>query len=712
MNAMHSGFKKPPSEQNNDHDDDVIDSDLDTHIPLQSKHLKNTAPHSYIALHVVGIYIVLWAIGATILSDTFLLFIGVAPETLPHLTPYKRWVFLLITAPTLYWVAAKYAAQLQTRNNELEAIKKKISRLNAMHRMLGEIHRDILRIPHKEPLLKEVCNVIHKQGKFAFVWIGLGETQAMLPKVIIYSGADSHYLQDLFNGLHLASAQERGEPSLSALRKKNYIVINELNDTSAHVLSWQKRAIAHHFNAIAAFPFKTSTGLAGVVGIYSAEAGVFTPEEIILFNELADNLSSGLSDIERKEQVYYAAHFDVLTNLPNKQLFEDTLEQSLLHAAQHKTYCGVAIIDVLPLHPITDANGQMLRDKLLQTTATELTKLIRLEDTIARITETQLSILLSDRTHAQEIAVTVESLSRCVSLQVRIGAAIYPKDGSTAKILIQHAQEALRRLDMQSKIRCALYIKQFPTEGMYIQNIQEALQGSLERQEWVIHYQPIVDLVTGEPQSYEAILQWHHPLWGEILPFQFMPIVEEMPMLSSLKEWVLQSVCQQLLEWQKQGKPNKLISVYISAKELTHPDFIHKIKTLFDSIQFDPKKLNLAIEVHEDILVDSPGQILEIFHALKALGLKIVVNHFGTGYASLHYLHQLPVNALKIDPLFIHKLNRDLEVKNLIKGIVIFAASLGLEVIAEGVETQKQIDDLKALGCMQGQGYCLSAPLS
>lgn len=676
--------------------------------------------YSTLAFKVVLGYVVLWAIVVFLLSNTFFHLIGMSDLSIAHFQPYKRWIFLFITALLLYFVVSLQATKLQLKNQLLDAAEKKVNRLNRMHRLLSAVNHVILRSRDRKQLLRDICNIIQERGHFSFVWIGLGETEAILPQVIVTSGSGSHYLQDLFDGLQIASAEERGEPALSSFRKKHDVVVNDIQSFSKKQFAWQKRAIENAYQAVAAFPLKTSSGLSGVFAIYAAESQVFTEDEINILREMAADISYGLSDIEQKEQLYYAANYDVITNLPNRQLLDDRVNQAIARAYHDKRFVGMAVIELIELENMITAFGQAAGDKILQETSRHFSRLLRDGDTIARLGNHQMAIMLSDVADVYDVPMVIQKVMRPflvhltnhkeVPVKMRAGVSIYPKDAENATMLIKNAEAALKGMAPDQKMDCAFFSKDIGTGARYNQSIEEELEGALDRNEFTLYYQPIVDINSRMIMGVEAFTRWKNQKLGEVSPIQFIGVAEEKGWIGALGEWTLKSACTQLKEWKQSGFQVPL-SLNISSKQLISPQFADRLKAVFSSCQFDPKEYSLTIEISEDALIDEPKQVIDLFTKLKDMGLKIYVDDFGTGYASLSYLHKLPVDGVKIDSLLIRGIEKDQSARTMIKGILAFAEGLGVKSIAEGVETDKQLKILGQLGCQLAQGYYFSPPL-
>jgi len=679
--------------------------------------------YSYFALKLVLIYLVAASLFAILFSDTLLVSLfGVSQASLSWISPCKIWFLIIAGSGLIYFLISHRTHLMLIQQGELEATLKRTERLNQIHQLISQTNHTILRVRDKEQLLKDVCQIMKEVGQFSYVWIGISESSDAQPNMMVTSGKEDEYLRLLFEGLHSASATERGEPALSALRKKYAVVVNDVAGFSKNAFAWQTRALSYQFHSIGGFPFKTAAGFNGVIALYAKETNYFSTEEITLLRALAADVSYGLSEIEHKTQLYYAANYDVVTHLPNRQLYEDRLNQATSRALHDKRVVGVVIVEIEDLIKTTESLGQAVGDKLLQETGNHLMRLVRDGDTVARMAHNQIGIMLADAAEALDVALVAQKLIRPfavhlskqneVQVHLRAGVAIYPQDGETSSILIQNATVALHEMIRERQSECAFYSKQVSSGIKYSQQIKQSLVTALERNEFNLYYQPIVGIKDRQMIGVEALARWRNASLGDVSPVQFIAEAEVSGLIIPLGEWILKTACQQLMQWRQMGQDDLIMTVNLSAKQITHPQFVENIKKLFREISFDPRGYQLAFEIPETALLDELKYTLEVLLALRELGAKIIIDDFGTGYSSLSYLHQLPVDILKIDPMFIRNVGKDQNTKALIRGILAFAAGLEVKTIAEGVETEKQAEILAELGCDYMQGYLYSAPVA
>lgn len=627
------------------------------------------------------------------------------------------WIFLLIIASILYWIMAKLYHKIQL----LKTNEKKLLHLNRMHSIISEVNHIILRAHDRKLLLREIANTIRKRGEYAFTWIGLGEMEATIPKMIITSDEDNDYLQDLFDGLQIASSEEKSEPALACFQKKYHITVNDVECFSKKRLAWQKRALENNYHAIAAFPLKTSFGWFGVLAVYATQKNIFNEDEVKLMSELASDISYGISYIEQKEKLYYVANYDVTTNLPNPKLLEDRLNQTIARANHDKRTVGLACIELVDLEEFIDVYGQAASDKVLLETSKHLNRLVRSGDTIARLGNKELGIMLADVADPFDIPVIIQKVIRPflvqltsykeVSINMRAGVSIYPKDAQDGLMMIKNAELALHSISKNEKIDCAYFSKEIIQGVRYAKIVEEELAGAFKKQEFSLYYQPVIDPKTGKMVVIEALLRWHNSKLGDLNAIQFIQIAREKSLIIAIDEWVIKTACLQLQEWKKQGF-NFPLSVNISDKTFFESTFLQKLKFIFDEIHFDPREHDFGIEISENIFSQRENNVIEILKSIKMLNLKTYIDDFGMGNISLAYLNQLSIDVLKIDPILVRSAEKEKTIKTTIKGIVAFAKGMGVKTIAEGVETERQLEVMRELSCDWMQGYLFTPPVS
>lgn len=679
------------------------------------------ARYSRFAIRMVISFIVVATLVTLLLSDTMLSFFPLSAQAVQWLQWTKIWLIIIITAALLYRLISQQTKVLIQQQHDLIQDLQALQRLTKIQQLTIQTHHAILRIHDKEQLLKEICQILKQYGEFAYVWIGISEDPERLPNVIVTSDKNDEYLRFLLAGLKTSSATEKGEPAISALRKKYAVVVNDVPGFSKNPFAWQMRALEYSYLSVAGFPFKTAAGLSGVLALYASEKNYFSEPEIIQLRSLAADISYGLSDIENKTQLYYAANYDVVTHLPNQQLFADRLKQAMARALHDKRFVGVLVIEIEHFLKTTESLGPAVADKILIETGIHLERLVRDGDTVARISHNQIGVMLADVAEELDVATVAQklikpfviSLAKSKELTVRLlaGVAIYPQDGESEPILLKNASQALAESHYNSRTDCFFFSKKLSSGLKYSQQMKSALPQALVNNEMTLYYQPIVSVADRKIVGIEALSRWRNPQLGDVSPVQFIAEAEASGFILTLGEWSIKTACQQLMTWRQRGQDNFVMTVNLSTLQLMDAQFLVQIKKVFQEISFDPKQYSLGFEISENALVNELKHTIDILQTLREMGLQIIIDDFGTGYASLSYLHQLPVDILKIDSMFIRNLGRNQSSQAMVRGILAFAQGLNVKTIAEGVETDTQMSLLKDLGCDYVQGYLCSAPL-
>lgn len=700
----------------------VLDFPEEDEYAAQGLLTTTAARYSRFAITLVIRFIAVAALLAILLSETVLSLFPLSAEAIQWLQWTKIWLIIVLSAALLYRAISQQTKALVQQQHELIHDLEVMQRLAKIQQITIQAHHAILRIHDKEQLLKEICQILKQQGELAYVWIGLAQEPESLPNIIITSEPNADYLNQLLAGLKTSNATEKGEPAISALRKKYAVVVNDVPSFSKKPFAWQIRALEHSYLSVAGFPFKTAAGLSGVLALYAREKNYFSEPETLQLRSLAADISYGLSDIENKTQLYYAANYDVVTHLPNYQLFADRLKQGMARALHDKRFVGVLVVEIEHFLKTTESLGPAIADKILIETGNHLAGLVRDGDTVARISHNQLGIMLADVAQELDVATVAQKLikpfvislakSKELSIRLLAGVTIYPQDGESVTTLLKNANQALEESHYNHRLDCFFYSKKLSSGLQYNQQMKSALPQALANNEMTLYYQPIVSTADRKIVGIEALSRWRNPLLGDVSPVQFIAEAEASGFILQLGEWSIKTACRQLMTWRQRDQENFVMTVNLSTLHLMHAQFLTQIKRIFEEISFDPKQYSLGFEISENALVNELKHTIEILQTLREMGLKIIIDDFGTGYASLSYLHQLPVDILKIDSVFIRNIGRNQSSQAMVRGILAFAQGLDVKTIAEGVETDTQLGILKELGCDYVQGYLCSAPLS
>ena len=422
-------------------------------------------------------------------------------------------------------------------------------------------------------------------------------------------------------------------------------------------------------------------------------------------------------DMSRK--MTHSAQHDFVTNLPNRLLLNDRIAQAISLAHRKKKPVGVLFLDLDRFKYINDSLGHAQGDRLLQSVSKRLLASVRASDTVSRQGGDEFVILLSEISHPEDAATSARKILSALNavhaigeedlhIEGSIGISVYPADGGDAESLIKNADAAMYHAKEGGRNTFKFFTAAMNQKAVERQSLESALYRALEKQEFFLHFQPKVNLKTGEITGVEALLRWRHPVRGLIPPSQFVPIAEDCGLIVPLGRWVMVAACREAQGWQSSGQLP--VAVNVSAAEFRAPGFVAGVRTILEDTGLDAHRLEL--ELTERVLMDDAESTASMLQELRNMGVGLAVDDFGTGYSSLSYLAQFPIDTLKIDRSFVQKINANYESSSIVSAIIGMGKNLGLKVIAEGVETREQSTYLVSQGCVEGQGYLLSPPIS
>ncbi|HEY3375481.1 MAG TPA: diguanylate cyclase [Candidatus Aquicultor sp.] len=423
---------------------------------------------------------------------------------------------------------------------------------------------------------------------------------------------------------------------------------------------------------------------------------------------------------QAEEMLSFMAYYDALTGLPNRMLLNDHLELSIAHCRRDGGMLAIVCLDVDNLKTINDTLGYSTGDELLRNIAERLTGYIHEGDTVARVSGDEYVLLLSDVAHAEGVAKIAQNVLGVIEQPFEIdgheiytaasaGISLYPLDGTDAQSLLRNADTALHRAKEQGKNNYHFYASSMNESACKQFMIENSLRKALENQEFILYYQPQVNIMSGKMFGMEALLRWHHPELGLVPPMDFIPAAEETGLIVPIGEWVLREACGQLKQWQDKGHADIKVSVNLSVKQFELKDLVETVEQVLADTGLDPRYLEL--EITESIVMRDADRAIAILKCFDQMGIHVSIDDFGTGYSSLSYLKQFPVRKLKIDRSFIRTLETSDNDAAIVTAIVAMARSLNLGAVAEGVETHEQLEFLRSLHCHEMQGFLFSKPV-
>ncbi len=462
--------------------------------------------------------------------------------------------------------------------------------------------------------------------------------------------------------------------------------------------------------------------------------------ELRLIANGADRALVIISNISRYQQavekIKYLAYYDTLTNLPNRYMFNDRLEQAIAHAERKKQLLAILFLDIDNFKHINDTIGHKAGDRLLQGVADRLTVCIRKTDTISRLSTglsedsehvvarlggDEFTILLADTKNIQDPARVAQRILGMLSepfiigdqevfVAASMGIAVYPLDGKDLHTLLINADVAMYQAKKHGGNNFQYYSESMNKSAFERFTLENKLRKALDHNEFMMFYQPQIDISTGRMIGVEALIRWLQPDLVLVRPGDFIPLAEQTGLIIPMGEWVLHTVCSEHKVWQKSGLKPIRATVNVSSIQFRQNNFVERISQILSDTSFDPKYLQL--ELTESILMEDSQNAIEKLHSLQAMGIQIAIDDFGTGYSSMNYLKRLPLSTLKIDYSFIKDLATSSVDQTIVNAIVALAHNFNLEVIAEGVEKREQLAFLRDCGCGGVQGFLICPPVN
>ena len=441
----------------------------------------------------------------------------------------------------------------------------------------------------------------------------------------------------------------------------------------------------------------------------------------VVWRDISEEKEAQIKLLEQKEILYHQAHHDALTGLPNRVLFNDRLEHGIELAKRNRTKFALFFIDLDYFKQINDSLGHQVGDKVLIAVTERLKAKIRQEDTLARLSGDEFTVIMEDINTIDDVALLAQKIQKVLAQPIHIdghtiyiscsmGISIYPKDSTDPIDLIKNADAAMYQAKQEGKNNFQFYLpemREFSLERMVMKN---SLRQAIDYEEFMIYYQPQVDAKSRKLIGMEALIRWQHPTMGILLPEKFVPLAKEASLIVELDQWVMTKAMKQIYLWYQAGLNPGILALNLSMRQLRSDDFMQIIQENIAAIGFKPEWLEL--EVNEGEIMQKADESIAKLEQISKMGIKITIDDFGTGYSSLAYLKRLPVDKLKIDQSFVMGIPDDKEDMEIVKAIIALAKSLRIEIVAEGVETVLQKNFLLESGCqyIQGHYYCEALP--
>ncbi|RZT10471.1 diguanylate cyclase (GGDEF) domain-containing protein [Duganella sp. CF402] len=620
----------------------------------------------------------------------------------------------LVRARVRTHLSLVHANRLAHYVQELEAQQLKIARLSRIKSVLSGINAAIIRIRDRAALYDEACRIAAEAGGFDTVWIALRDGRSL--RAAAWRGTDADRLEQLLAATTLEADDELSAPR-RALAHGQAACCNDLSAAGQSGAACAD-ARAHGFLSLIALPLMLGTGAAGVMVLYARDAGYFDAEERALLEDLAADISFAMEYIAQEERVNYLSYYDAATGLPNHALFYDRLGQIIQSCKHDGTHAFVFMIDLDRFKRLNDALGSRAGDQVLRIVGQRLVAGLDRPCTVARLANDVYVIagtcgasenLLPLMEHAAALVAPVIVLNgREIHLTVHGGIASYPRDGADADAVLRHAEAALRQAKSGGE-RLSFYSPEQNAAMVAQLELESQLRRACEEQQFVLYYQPKIDLRSGRIAGAEALIRWIHPERGMVSPAQFIPSAEENGLILAIGAWVIASVCAQQAAWRADGVPLVPVALNLSSLQFGQGDLAEQVASQLGAHGLGSELVEL--ELTESLVMHDPAGAEQTMHQLRALGLHLSLDDFGTGYSSLAHLKRFPFNSVKIDRAFVTDITTNPDDAAIASAIIAMSHHLRMLVIAEGVETAEQLELLRSKGCDLMQGYYFSPPV-
>lgn len=622
----------------------------------------------------------------------------------------------LVRARVRTHLSLVHATTLERYVKQLELEQAKTARLSRIHSVLSGTNSAIVRIQEPQALFAEACNIAVEQGGFGIAWIGVTPNGSETLSLIASQGVGADELAESL--LLVPAITPLGMDIPHKVLKRGKAEFCNNVRTAANYDRTCRDAQSRGYRSLIGLPLTTTDGITGVMVLYAREIDYFDDEELKLLGELAGDISFALQSIENEKRANFLSYFDALTELPNTALFLDRLEQ-LIQAArrEHNTVFAIA----LNLDQFKQLNvnfGRHAGDEVLKIVATRLNEELCNSCSVARIGADNFA-LVGEQTNTGDIGAFCDEIiallsapiiidNQSLSVSAHLGVAIYPTDADDSETLFQNAEIALKQ-SKSTKTRYSFYSPEINARIAEKLELENMVKLALNGKQFVLHYQPKVDLTTGKIIGAEALIRWKHPERGLVSPLEFIPLAEETGLIIPIGAWVINEVCAQQARWLKDQVPIVPVALNLSTVQFKDGNVL---QTVSDALTANGLSANwVELELTESLVMQNPEEAEKTMRDFRKLGLHLSLDDFGTGYSSLAYLKRFPFDAVKIDRAFVTDITHNPEDAAIAAAIIGMAHSLRMQVIAEGVETEAQLKFLRSRNCNQIQGYFFSRPI-
>lgn len=615
---------------------------------------------------------------------------------------------------------AIYMAGTVVDITERKLAELKVKRLNRVYAVLSGINALIVRVQSREELFGEACQIAVDAGQFRLAWLGTVEPASRKIVPVAWSGVGDGYIAHMPLSLDDSDAGQYGLVG-QAVAAQRPMVVQDVEADTRIVL--KQEALARGLHSFVILPLVVASEVVGALALYTGEIGFFDATEMTLLRELASDIAFAIDHLGKSEKLNHLAYYDALTGLPNRSLAHDRLNQVLqLHRndGDERGHVALAVLKIDRFKLINHTLGRHVGDAVLMGMAQRIATVLDSTQQLARVGGDQFAVILSYRNEPAELAhffddKLLPALSEPFELEgkdfhltFQVGIALFPGDGGDAEALFANAEVAARSAGTVEG-RYQFYAPLMNARVMGKLNIENKLHRALEREEFVLHYQPKVDLQNGSVVGVEALIRWNDPEVGLVSPSVFIPVLEETGMIVDVGRWVLLQAIADFETWRTSGLDAPRVAVNVSTAQLRRKDFFAVLQNAVKGR--GGGKPFLDLELTESLLMEDIDANVRRFQEIRALGIRLAVDDFGTGYSSLSYLKRFPIDYLKIDQSFVRDIATDPDAAAICIAIIDLAHNLKLKVIAEGVETEGQMNYLRRRRCDEMQGFFFSGPV-